>query len=228
MEKILLIGAGALARDFVDLFVTNAFVGAYVDPQFAKAETLDGVRILTDWKRAVARATSYILATSSITHRERARSLAAVAGLPAAPPLISPMARIAKTATLGRGCVITHFSAVGPGARLGPDCLIMHGVVVGHDSVVEENVVFCPGVCVGGYVRIGAGCFVGTNSVLAPKVNIGCDGFISAGAACLRDAPANSLLMGNPAKRMPFPRENVTDEEKLAYESMTKEHPAHA
>lgn len=101
-------------------------------------------------------------------------------------------------------------SAVGPATQIGLDCLIMHGVVVGHDSVVQSNVVFCPGVCVGGYARIGAGGFVGTNSVPAPRVNIGRDGFISAGAACLRDAPANSLLLGNPAKRLPFAVEQAT------------------
>lgn len=214
MERILLIGAGALARDFVDLFGRDAFVAAYVDPRFAETETVDGVPIITDWTQAVGLVTNYVLGTSSITHRERARSLAATAGLQPASPLVSSAARIAKSATLSRGCVVTHFSAVGPAARIGLDCLIMHGVVVGHDSIVENNVVFCPGVCLSGYVRIGERCFVGTNSVVAPKVSIGRDGFISAGAACLRDAPSNSLLMGNPAKRVPFPPENATDEAK--------------
>jgi len=205
MEKILLIGAGALACDFIDLFGQDRFVAAYVDPQFAQGDSVDGVPICTDWQQAVRLASHYVLAVSSIDHRERARSLAAEAGLELASPFVSPTARVAKSATLARGSAIGHFAVIGPAAQLGSDCLIMHGAVVGHDSRIEDNVVVCAGVCIGGYATVGARSFVGTNAVLAPKVSVGSNSFIAAGAACLRDAPEKSRLIGNPAKRMPFP-----------------------
>ncbi len=204
MEKILLIGAGALARDFIDIGSADKFVAAYVDPEFAKTDTVDGLRILTNWQEAVKLATHYALAVSSMVHRERARVIAADAGLKPASPLISPLARIARTASLQQGCVVGHFVAIGPSARLGLDCMVMHGVVVGHDSCVADNVVLCAGVSLGGYVKLGARSFVGTNAVLAPNINIGSDSYIAAGAACLRDAPSFSQLIGNPAKRMPL------------------------
>lgn len=201
----MLIGAGALAREFIDIFGADKFVAAYVDPQFAQADTVDGIPIYTDWNKAVNLASHYVLAVSSIDHRERARALAAGARLEPASPLVSPAARIATKAILARGCLVGHFSVVGPAAQVGLDCLIMYGVVVGHESVIEDNVVVCAGTSLGGYVTIGARSFVGTNAVLAPKINVGSDSFIGAGAACLRDAPTNSMLIGNPAKRMPVP-----------------------
>lgn len=201
MEKILLIGAGALACDFIDLFGKDKFVAAYVDAQFAQADTIDGVRIYTNWQQAVRLASHYILAVSSIDHRERMRVLAADAGLEPSSPLVFPTALISKRASLARGSVVTHLSSVGPAARLGLHCLIMHGVVIGHDSVIEDNVVVCSGVCIGGNVIMGTRSFVGMNAVLAPKISVGSDSFIAAGAACLRDVPPNSLLIGNPAKR---------------------------
>lgn len=202
MEKILLVGAGALARDIIDLIGADRFVAAYVDAEFIQADSVDGVRICKEWRQAAQLASHYVLAVSSIEHRERASVLAAGAGLEPASPIVSITSRIASKATLARGCVVGHFSTVGPAVRIGLNSLIMHGVVVGHDSVIEENVVVCAGVCLGGYVTIGTRSFVGTNAVVAPKVNVGSDSFVAAGAACLRDAPANSRLIGNPAKRI--------------------------
>jgi sugar O-acyltransferase (sialic acid O-acetyltransferase NeuD family) len=201
MEKVLLIGAGALACDLIDLVGADKFVAAYVDPQFAQAESVDGVRICTDWNQAMQLASHYVLAVSSTEHRARARARAVEAGLEPSSPIVSTSARIARSATLARGCAVGYFSAVGPGARIGLDCLIMHGVVIGHNSIIEENVVVCAGVCMGGYVTIGAHSFVGTNAVLAPKVSVISGCFIAAGAACLRDVPANSLMIGSPARR---------------------------
>lgn len=202
MEKILLIGAGALARDIIDLVGPDRFVAAYVDAQFATADAVDGIRVYTDWQQAVRLASHYVLAVSSIDHRKLASALAGGAGLKPSSPIVSATAKIARSATLASGCVVGHFSAVGPAARIGLNSLLMHGVVVGHDSVIEENAVVCAGVCMGGYVTIGASSFVGTNAVMAPKINVGSGSFIAAGAACLRDAPANSRLIGNPAKRV--------------------------
>lgn len=201
MEKILLMGAGALARDIIDLVGPDRFAAAYVDAEYVSADTVDGLHIYTDLQQASRIASHYVLAISSIDHRERARKLAADSGLQPCTPVVSATARIARRVVLPGGCVVGHFSAVGPSARVGQDCLIMHGVVVGHDSVIEDNVVICAGVCLGGYVKLGARSFVGTNSVVSPQVSVGSDSFVAAGAACLRDAPANSRLLGNPAKR---------------------------
>lgn len=206
MDKVLLMGAGALAVDLIDLFGADAFVGAYVDPAFQRAASVDGVTIQSDWPSAVGAASHYVLATSSIEHRARARAQAENAGLRPASPMVSPTARMARTARLSPGCLIGHFCTVGPGTTVGEHGLLMHGVVLGHDALLGDNVVVCAGAAIAGYVKIGAGSFIGTLAVLAPKVELGQDCVVSAGAACLRSAPDASLLVGNPARRMPVSR----------------------
>lgn len=205
MGKILLVGAGALACDLIELFGQDTFAGAYVDPQFFCTETVAGVQVHSDWRMAASATTHYLLAVSSIEHRERATAIASGAGLLPASPLVSPTARVSGTARLSAGSVVAHFSAVGPRADLGTHCLLMHGVVLGHDAVLEDDVVVCAGAAIGGRAAIGSRTFIGANAVLAPRVHLGSDCFVGAGAACLRDAPHKSLLIGNPARQRSYP-----------------------
>lgn len=199
-----MLGAGALAVDLIDLFGPAAFVCAYVDPPFQRVAHIEGVQVLSDWNAAVNAASHYVLAISSPEHRERARARADAAGLMPASPLVSSNARIARTARLSAGCVVGHFCAVGPETTMGLHGLLMHGVVLGHDSVLDANVVVCAGAAIAGYVTIGPRSFIGTLAVVAPKVSLGSDCVVGAGAACLRSAPSSSLLVGNPARRMPL------------------------
>ncbi len=203
MEKVLLLGAGALAADLIDLFGAAAFVGAYVDPAFQRATHVDGVTIQSDWASAVSAASHYVLASSSIEHRARASAQAERAGLHPASPMVSPTSRLARTAKLAPGGVVGHFCAVGPATSVGMHGLLMHGVVLGHDAVLGDNVVVCAGAAIAGYVKIGSGSFIGTLAVLAPNIELGRDCVVGAGAACLRSAPHRSLLVGNPARRLP-------------------------
>ena len=50
------------------------------------------------------------------------------------------------------------------------------------------------------FVRIGAGTFIGTRSVILPNVNIGKGCVIGAGSIVSRDIPDYSVAMGSPAR----------------------------
>lgn len=206
MERILLLGAGALARDILDTFGVHGFIAAYVDPGFVDSSDVNGVPIISDWREATNLASHYLLAISGVEHRERVIALSVEAGLPAATPLVSKSAHISGSAKLAPGCVVGHTSVVGSEARIGSNVLVMHGVVVGHNCVIEDNVAVCPGASLGGYSSVGTCSFIGTNAVIAPRVTIGEKSFLGAGAACLKDFPAYSLLIGNPARRSTVPR----------------------
>lgn len=197
---ILLIGAGALARDVVDILGASTFSAAYVDPEF-EVSTIGGVPVVTNWEDARRRASHYVLGVSDIAHRERVRSVAASAGLVPAPALVSSLARVASGAVLSPGCMVGHFAVVGPAARLGRDTLLMHQAIVAHDASIEEGCVLCAGACVNGNVTLGPRCFLGPKALLLPGVRLGHDSFVAAGAVCFRDAPAHSMLVGNPARR---------------------------
>jgi len=200
MDKIILIGAGALARDIIGVFGHKRFVGIYVDPQFYVDKFCE-LPVLTSWPDVREIASCYVLGVSDIAHRERARILARAEGLKPSTPLVPPSAIVAADARLEPGSAIGQMAVIGPSAHLGEDTIIMHSAIVAHDTLIGENTVLCAGVCVGGNVKIGAQTFVGSNAVLAPKVNIGAGCYIGAGAACFRDANPGSRWIGNPARR---------------------------
>ncbi len=199
-SKVILIGAGALARDFIDAFGPEAFAGMVVDPQYAVAP-VHGVPVYTDWHDALRVATHYVLAVSDIAHRVRAIALAEAQGLLPAPPMVAKSAIVARDAVLEAGACVGHLAVLGPNAHVGANSLVMHGVVVGHDTVIGANSVLCAAVSVGGNAVVGARCFVGANAMLAPRVRLGDEVYVAAAAACFRDAEAGSRWIGNPARR---------------------------
>ncbi len=106
--------------------------------------------------------------------------------------------------------------------QIGNRCLIgRHSSIVGHlEVVIEDDVYFGPNVYVTDQnhsnadpsqpignqsdveqpVRIGAGSWLGANSVVLPGVTIGQRCIIGAGAVVTNDIPANSVAVGSPAK----------------------------
>ena len=51
-----------------------------------------------------------------------------------------------------------------------------------------------------GDVRIGKGCFIGMNSIIANSVTIGDGAVVGAGSVVTKDIPAGEIWAGNPAK----------------------------
>ena len=63
-----------------------------------------------------------------------------------------------------------------------------------------------PVATVNGECRLGRGVFMGSQAVVAPRVVVGDNAKLSAGAVVSADVPAGSLMVGNPARgRVVFP-----------------------
>lgn len=199
MSRVLLIGAGSLARDIIDAFGPERFAGLYVDPAYP-AEPLAGLPVFSRWDEAARETTTYLLGISDIAHRALARAAAREAGLFPAAPLVSTRAVIAADADLAPGTAVGHMAVIGPGAALDQDVLVMHGAIVAHDCAIGANSVLCAGANLGGRVSLGFGSFIGANAVVAPNLAIGMGCHLAAGAVCLRDAPASTRWIGNPAR----------------------------
>lgn len=55
-------------------------------------------------------------------------------------------------------------------------------------------------------VKIGANVWIAAGAILLPGTTIGDNSVVGAGAVCMRDFPANKIILGNPAKVvMPIP-----------------------
>lgn len=83
------------------------------------------------------------------------------------------------------------------GIHIGDNTLITRNVyVLAHDASrgIKED------------VYIGSNCFIGIASIILPGVHIGNNCIIGAGAVVTKDFPDNSIIAGNPARRI---KENI-------------------
>lgn len=198
-ERIVVVGAGALARDIVAMCAPGTFRAVFVEPGF-DAPSSFGLPLLRSWDDVRSVASHYVLGLLDAAGRDRLRQAAQAAGLRAPSAMVAPSAVVSAQATLEVGCLIGNNVQVGPCTRLGRDVLVMHNAVIGHDVSVGAGTVVLPGAWVGGYSRVGARCFIGANSVVSPRLSVGDDCVLAPGAACLKDLAPGSLLIGNPGR----------------------------
>jgi acyl-[acyl carrier protein]--UDP-N-acetylglucosamine O-acyltransferase len=116
--------------------------------------------------------------------------------------LIAPGTFVAGTARIGSGSVIYPNCFVGHNAVLGERCFVLGGSVLNHDDRLEEEVVVCSGVTLAGFVHVGPGCYLGQACTIKQYVRVGRGSLIGMGAVVLRDVLPNSVMVGNPARRL--------------------------
>jgi serine acetyltransferase len=116
--------------------------------------------------------------------------------------LVDPAAFVSRTAEIGDGCVIYPNCFVGLNARLGDRVFCLSGSVINHDDVLEERVVVASGVSLAGSVHVEADCYLGQACTVRQFVRIGRASLIGMGAVVLRDVPPNSVIVGNPGRRL--------------------------
>lgn len=119
--------------------------------------------------------------------------------------VIHPAATMAASAHIGGGCLVAAGAVVGPDVTLGSGCIVNHGAIVDHDCQIADACHVAPRVALGGNVTLGARVFVGTGATVLPGVTVGDGCIVGAGSVVLRNVPANSTVVGVPAKPLNRP-----------------------
>ncbi len=92
------------------------------------------------------------------------------------------------------GCNITNDVHLGKGVLVNLNCTIGHDVTIGEFSELS------PGAHISGNVTIGKSCTIGTGAVLLPNITLSDNAVVGAGAVVSKDVPANTTVVGIPAK----------------------------
>lgn len=209
MKPVVIIGAGGFAREVLDMIdAINAespqyeMLGYIVDAQYGAPGTLVNDKPILggfDWLESHSGEVFVTCGVGPTHHRYHLVQRAQAVGCQFF-SLIHPTARLTRWIQIGEGvvitagCILTNRIHIGNHVHLNLDCTI------GHDVTIEDFVTLSPGVHVSGNVRLSEGCNVGTGANLIEKIQIGKWATIGAGSTVVKDVPANTTVVGVPAR----------------------------
>ena len=114
--------------------------------------------------------------------------------------IIAKNAQVSSSANLGEGLNIMSFVFIGPDSSIGVGSLINAYSSIHHDVVIGDFVEISPGAKILGNCTIGAFSTIGTNATILPKIKIGKNVIVAAGAVVNTDVPDNCMVAGVPAQ----------------------------
>ena len=113
---------------------------------------------------------------------------------------IHPTAFVAGTTTVGPALQMMAGAQIGAFSHIGVNVIINSAASVDHDNRIEDHVSIYPGAVLNGRVVVEQGAYVGSAAVVLPGITIGERAYVGAGAVVTRDVPADTTVIGVPAR----------------------------
>jgi sugar O-acyltransferase (sialic acid O-acetyltransferase NeuD family) len=207
-EKILIFGAGALAREALQIIRDMQSCGSnldccgfFVDPEIGAPPQIKGLPVYRELGTDLLDpAVRYLIAVGDGRARARiAATLFEQAG-PRFTTLVHPRTWLGASVTIGAGCILFGNTSATTDVQIAEHVVVNPGSTIAHDVEIGPFATLSPGVDLAGHVRLGEGCMVGTGATIIPRVAIGAWAIIGAGAVVLTDVPRGATAVGVPAR----------------------------
>jgi sugar O-acyltransferase (sialic acid O-acetyltransferase NeuD family) len=212
LRPLLLIGAGGLARETLELVralnrtvPTWDVLGVLDDDPAKHGSAVHGVEVIGPGE-AVHDHSGVFVTAAVATPADPLRRLRLTSRLKLPEEryatLVHPAAVIADSASIGPGSIVHAGTVLTADIRLGAHVVLMPGVILTHDDVVEDGVSFGAGARVAGGVSIGTGAYIGSGALLREGVGVGAGAVVGMGSVVTRSVPPGEVWAGIPARRL--------------------------
>lgn len=194
-KKLIIIGAGALAREVMFAALEDAEkawrpAAFVVDGEYRiekKVENLD-VLAFEELEKFVDDDTYFINGIGNIQTRvklsQRLKSFVPSANYAT---VIHRSAVVMPFVTLEEGVFLAPHATIATRGRISRHALVNQNVSIGHDCIIGEYSIVSPCSAVSGFTCVGEKTFLGSGVVTYPNVKIGANCTVSAGAVVTRN-----------------------------------------
>lgn len=212
MKEYVIIGAGSKAQHLASLFdMWGALLQFYEVPR-ENNESKNGVPVTTTPLWTPVNSPVVFSAIGDTRHKKSLIfDLAEATALDGYPlyfgNLIHPSCSVVKPKSIGKDVVLREFTCVGNDVEIGDHISSGPFTNISHNSIIRCYTTICGLVQISGGVTVEEGVFVGAGAKLKPGIHVGEGALIGIGAVVVEDVPANTVVVGNPAR----PREGLKE-----------------
>jgi sugar O-acyltransferase (sialic acid O-acetyltransferase NeuD family) len=116
------------------------------------------------------------------------------------PILIHPTAVLGPHVRVGAGCVVMANAILETHINMGDHVLVNLAAIIGHEGSIGSYTNIGPQSCLAGGSTVGMRCDLGAGVTLRPRVHLGDNVIVGAGAVVVGDFSGPTMLVGVPAK----------------------------
>ncbi len=114
--------------------------------------------------------------------------------------LAHPTASIADNAVIETGAQIMAGAVIAPEAKIGRGCIINTKASIDHECILKDGVEVGPGATLCGLVTVDTNGWICAGATILPRINIGADAVVGAGAVVTKNVLAGQTVVGVPAR----------------------------
>lgn len=200
---LVIYGAGGMGQEVADLVIASGGkVVGFVDddPKLVPGSHMLGIPVVGDKRWLEGKSTPVALAFGAPASRHRVWKSLRALGVIEPPPLVHPTAYVGLGCQLGGGSVVAAGATLTADVELGRFVIVNAGVTVSHNSRLSDFSTVAPGVHLAGNTTVGEGADIGIGASVIQGLTIGPWSVVGAGAAVIDDVPANTTVVGCPAR----------------------------